>query len=51
MVTTHTNFVVVFGRFIEASTVVVYDIRNSFIALVFTNKKCAFVQLVHNIEH
>ena len=23
-------------------------IRNSFIALVFANKECAFVQLVHN---
>jgi len=26
-------------------------IRNSFIVLVFANNECAFVQLVHNIEH
>jgi len=26
-------------------------IRNSFIALVFANKECAFVELVHNVEH
>jgi len=25
--------------------------ENSFIALVFANNECAFVQLVHNIEH
>jgi len=29
----------------------VITIRISFIALDFTSKECAFVKLVHNIEH